>query len=124
LTNSLIQNIKTIDYNFLKDSLTRLPAEFRSTSWYYGTVINEVSKQRPEYFFRLAEDFPNNRNVIFMAAEDNKQVIQSLKAVENHTDIKKEFFKERKFGKMMPYKIIGTYAIVIGLITLLIVSQK
>jgi len=123
LTNSLIQNIKTIDYNFLKDSLAKLPADFRSTSWYYGTVINEVSKQKPEYFFGLAEDFPNNRDVIFMAVEDNKQVIQNLKKVETHREIKKEFFKDRKFEKMMPYKIVGTYTIVIGLITLLIATQ-
>ena len=124
LTNNLIQNIKTIDYTLLKDSLTRLPADFRGTSWYFGTVINEISKHRPDFFFRLAEDLPNNRSVIFMAVEDEKQVLQALRAVENHNEIKKEFFKDRKFGKTMLYKIIGTYAIVIGLITLLIVSQK
>jgi hypothetical protein len=123
LTSWLIQNVGTIDYLPLKDSLAKLPAEYRSNSWYFGTVINEVSKQRPEYFFRLAEDFPDRRTIIFSAAEDNKQVMQSLKAVENHSEIKKQFFKERNFDKTMPYKTIGLYAIVAGLITFLIVRQ-
>ena len=99
LTNNLIQNIKTIEYTILKDSLTKLPADFRGTSWYFGTVINEISKHRPDFFFRLAEDLPNNRNVIFTAVEDDKQVLQNLKDVENHNEIKEEFFKDRKFGK-------------------------
>jgi ATP-dependent RNA circularization protein (DNA/RNA ligase family) len=57
-TNYLIQNMNTVNYSTLKDSLTKLPPDYKSKSWYYGTVINEVAKQQPAYFFKLAEDFP------------------------------------------------------------------
>ena len=123
LTNYIIGNLQTPDYHLLKDSLTKLPAEYKSSSWYYGTVVNEIAKQRPEYFFRLAEDFPDNQNLIFGSIENSKQVIQGLKAVEGHGDAKKAFFKDRRFGRTMPYKIIATYAIVGGLIALLIASK-
>jgi len=120
LTNYIISNLKTFDYTPLRDSLVKLPAEYKYQSWYFGTVINEVSKQRPEYFFRLAEDFPANRSLIFGAVEDNKEVIRELKLVEGHDQIKKEFFKERRSDKTMLYKIIGAYAMIGGLIALLI----
>lgn len=123
LTNTLIQNIKTIDYNSLKDGLTKLPAEDRSTSQYFDTVIEEISIYRPEFFFKLAEDFPDKRHAIFWAVEDDKQVIKNLKAVEGHAEIKKKFFKERKFHKSAPYMAIIPYAALIGLVTLLVVTQ-
>lgn len=96
LSNYIIQNIKTLHYDVLRDSLTKLPAEYKSLSWYYGTVINEVARQRPEYFFKLAEDFPANRHLIFFAPENNKDVIAGLRAVEGHDEIKKAFFKGKK----------------------------
>jgi hypothetical protein len=87
-------------------------------------VVNEVSKRRPEYFFRIAEDFPNNRNIIFTAVEDDKKVINALKLANGNEKIKKEFFKDYKFGKTMVYRVIGTYAVFTGLITWLIVAQR
>ena len=93
-------------------------------SAYYGKVVNAIAAQHPDYFFRLAEDFPQYQDIIFAAVGDNKDVLEGLKAAEGHDAIKKAFFKDRRFGKTMPYKIIGIYAVVIGLITLLIVSQK
>ena len=122
LTNHLIQQLKTIDYAVLKDSLATLPANFRGTGWYFGSVVNEVSKQRPEFFFRLAADMPQHRSIIFSAAEENKRVVGNLKVVEGHASVKKEFFKDRRFGKTMPYKAAGIYALV-GLIVLLISTQ-
>ncbi len=124
LTNYVIQNAGTIAYDTLKDSLMKLPADYRSLSGYYGTIINVVAKQRPGYFFKLAEDFPNNRGLIFSAVEDNKEVVQGLKYVDGHNEIKKELFKDRSFGRTMPYRILGTYIIIGGLLTWLILSQK
>lgn len=96
LTNYIIQNVRIIDYNTLKDSLTGLPAEYKYSSWYYGTAVNEIAKQRPEYFFKLAEDFSSNRSLIFFAIENNKDVIAGLKAVEGHDEIKKAFLRHKK----------------------------
>lgn len=95
LTNYIIQNLSKIDYNTLKDSLTKLPADYKYLSWYYGTVIGEVAKQQPEYFFKLAEDFPANQDLIFFAAEANKDAYPGLKAVSGHDEVKKSFFKRK-----------------------------
>jgi hypothetical protein len=124
LMNDIIQNLKTSSYDTLKARLTKLPAEYRSSSWYYGTVVNEAARQQPAYFFRLAADFPANRSLIFMAVEDDKAVVKGLKAAEGQDEMKKAFFKDRRFGKTMPYKTVGIYAVAAGLITWLIVSQK
>ena len=95
ITNFIIQDIKILDYNSLKDSLVKLPADYRDVRGYYGTVINVVAKQRPEYFFKLAEDFPNNRNLIFFAVKRDKETIAALKAVEGHAETKEAFFKKK-----------------------------
>lgn len=116
LTSHLLQSITAIDYAVLKDSLTVLPATFRYYSWYFGTVVNACSKQRPEYYFRLAEDLPQNRDVIFMAADDTKETVTGLKAVSGHDGIKKIFLKDRRFDKSMKYKIIGLYGALAGII--------
>ena len=123
LTSHLIGHINSMDYPALKDSLSKLPAAYGQASAYYATVLNEVAKQRPDHFFRLAEDLPDQRALIFGAVADSKEVVQGLKAVKGHDAVKKAFFKDRKFGKTIPYKIIGAYVFLAGLITFLIVSQ-
>lgn len=123
LTNYIIQNISTLEYNTLKDSLAKLPPEYAGQSRYYSLAINAAAAQRPEYFFRLAEDFPANKSLIFFSVDNNKEVFSRMKAVEGHDKIKKEFFKEKKFERSIPYKVIGIYAAAAGLITLLIVTQ-
>ncbi len=120
LTNYALQNIRSFAYDTLKHYLTQLPVAYRS---YYSTIITEVAKQKPEYFFRLAEDFPTNKYIFFSAYDDNKEVIQGLKSVVGHDDIKKEFFKDRRFGKTMIYRIIAPYAIMGGLLAWLIIAQ-
>ena len=123
LTNYLVQNIKTLDYKTLSDSLVKIPTEFGNQGSYYITITNEIAKVNPDYFFRLCEDFPQNKTIIFTSVE-NTEVISGLKAVEGHDQIKKEFFRDRRFGKTIPYKIIGLYAVIGGLLTWLIVSQN
>lgn len=123
LTNYIIQHISTLDYNTLKDSLAKLPAEYAYQSSYYRSVVNAAATQKPEYFFRLAEDFPANRQLIFSSVENDRELFGRMKAVEGHDKIKKEFFRERKYEKSIPYMVIGAYAALAGLITLLIVSQ-
>jgi hypothetical protein len=55
--------------------------------------------------------------------EDDEEVIRGLKEVHGHDEIKKEFFKDRRFGKTIPYRILGTYLVVAGLLTWLVISQ-
>lgn len=123
LTNYLVQNMASLDYNTVKDSLARLPAEYRGTSAYYSTVVNAMSRQKPAWFFQLAQDYPNDRSIIYMAADEGKEAEKGLKAVEGHDAIKKEFFKDRRFGKTMLLKTVLIYTGVAAGLTLLIASQ-
>ena len=119
-TNTLIQNIKTIEYDALKDSLKKLPSESNSTGKYFGTVINEVAKERPEFFFKLAEDHPEKRKAIFNGVVADKKTMAGLKLVENHKDIKREFFREKRFDKGKPIRIIATSAVAALIVILLL----
>ena len=120
VTHKLIQEMPSIEYDSLKENIFKLPTAWNSSSRYFGKALNELSKQRPELYFRMAEDFPEHRQLIFASVEDNKHVIETLKAVEGYSEVKKQFFKERRFNKSMPYKLVATTAVTIGLIVYLI----
>ena len=120
VTHKLIHEMPSIEYDSLKQNIFKLPTAWNSSSRYFGKALNELSKQRPELYFRMAEDFPEHRQLIFASVEDNKHVIETLKAVEGYSEVKKQFFKERRFNKSMPYKLVATTAVTIGLIVYLI----
>jgi len=111
LTNKLIQNIPINPYDSLKSGLEKLPPDLTSSSRYFGTVVNEVAKQNPDYFFRLAEDLADRKETIFNSVEKDKKVIAGLKSVQNHPTVKKEFFRSRNFDRWLPLRIIGTAAV-------------
>ena len=119
LTNHIIENIGQIAYAALKDSLAQLPAEYAGKSQYYSKVINTVIVSQPEYFLRLAEDFPQDRSLIFLAVVDNKQARTRIESVAGHDDTRKAFLKERKEYKSLPYKAIGAAALGAGLFVLI-----
>lgn len=103
LTNYIVQNIRSIDYATLKDSLALLPAKYAGESKYFGMVIDSVAIRQPEYFFRLAEDLPEQRQLIFVCEDSNKKAIPGLKNVTGHDEMKKAFLKEVKTARFMPY---------------------
>jgi hypothetical protein len=82
-----------------------------------------MSKANQEYFFKLLQDFPTSKKFIYFAVDQDKELIKQLKQVQGYDDLKNEFFKENKSGKTMPYRVIGTYAIIGGLLTWLIIAQ-
>jgi hypothetical protein len=120
LTNYLIGNIRSLDYATLKDSLILLPARQAGQSKYYSTVIDTVALQQPEYFFRLAEDLPQHRSLIFSSGGRNKRVFSSLLRVEGYDEIKRDFIKARRSEKAFAIYAVGMsvfgYAIIAGLI--------
>jgi hypothetical protein len=113
LTNYLVANLDKLGYTRLRDSLVVL---LRDTSQpfngYFDQVVKETARKQPEYYFRLAEDFPPERSNIFYAVDNDKQVVNGLKAVTGHDKIKKEFLKARRFDRSMKYKIIGIYTLI------------
>jgi hypothetical protein len=120
LTNRLIQNISINPYDSLKSGLEKLPVDVTTSGRYFATVVNEVARQNPEYFFRLAEDLPNRKEIIFNSVEKDKKVIAALKSTENHAVVKREFFRSRNFDKWMPLRIIGTAAVTALILVLLL----
>jgi len=118
----IVQNLSALDYSTLKDSLVRLPVEYEKSSWYYGAVVNEIAKQKPETFFRIAEDFPENRDILFFAVGDEKQTLQGLKNVAGHDEMKKKFLKQRRTDKAMPYIIVGVNVVVETLLIWVIIN--
>ena len=122
-TNFITANVRQANYSILKDSISTLPIDYRPQSGYFDKSVYQMSKANPEYFYKLLQDFPTSKKFIYFAVDQDKELIKQLKQVQGYDDLKKEFFKEYKYGKTMPYRIIGTYAIIAGLLTWLIIAQ-
>ena len=122
-TNFITDNAGQASYSILKDSISTLPVDYRPRSGYFDKSVYQMAKSNPEYFYKLLQDFPTSKTFIYFAVDNDKELVEKLKQAQGYDDLKKEFFKEYKYGKTMPYKIIGTYAIIAGLITWLIIAQ-
>jgi hypothetical protein len=132
LMNYLIQNITTINYTALRDSVAKLLVNDSSTyklvyqlqpSAYFQKVIYQVAKEQPEFFFRLAEEYTSkDQYYIFNSTgAHDKNVLAKLKLVEGHGKIKKAFFKDIKFRKRMPFVAVGlALAECVGLVLLFV----
>ena len=143
LMNYLIQNIATINYMALRDSVAKLLVNHSSAYFpkvvhhehrleflsinhsiaYFQKVIYQVAKEQPEFFFRLAEEYTSKDQYYFfnsIGAHD-KDVLAKLKLVEGHDKIKKAFFKDIKFRKRMPFVAVGlALAECVGLVLLFV----
>jgi hypothetical protein len=122
-TEFIIRNIKKQNYSILKDSLKTLPINWRPQSGYFDKSVYQLVKSNPEYFYKLLQDFPNDKKFIWFAVDSDKELVKQLKQVQGYDELKKEFLKDYKFGKTMGYRIIGTYAVIAGLLTWLIIAQ-
>jgi hypothetical protein len=105
----VIKNIGSIDYTSLKDSISKLPVKDESAKGYVGAIINSVCNNRPALFFKLAEDMPDRKEMLFEAFYD-KETIRKLKAVETDSDAKKEFLKAKKKEKGFVVRAIAIAA--------------
>lgn len=121
--NFIIYNVKQANYKTLKDSISTLPIDWRPQNGYFDKSVFHMSKTNPEYFYKLLQDFPTSKKYIYIAVDHDKELVKQLKQVQGYDDLKKEFFKDYKYAKTMPYRIIGTYAIIAGLLTWLIIAQ-
>jgi hypothetical protein len=87
-------------------------------------VVNEIAQKRSQDYFRLATDLPAQRQLMFDVLDTDKKTVRSLEGVQGYDEVKKEFFKDHRFNKSMPFRIIIPYVILAGLITWLIVGQN
>jgi hypothetical protein len=122
LTNNLISNISTIDYPLLKESLSKLPVDYKPESWYFGTVINAVCNTRPELFFKLAEDMSGQKDKIFRIVEYDKGTIKRLKEADTNSPLKAEFFKWKRDDKLLTVKMMTIPTALCGLLIYLLIK--
>ena len=120
LTNFLILNVHTIDYSVLKDSLMKLPKD--DYLRYHWSAVSEIIKRRPEYFYKLVEDFPNDQSDIFFAVNEwDKELIGQIRAIEGHDAVKKRFVKDIRGRKYMLFHAAGMYTLIIAGVVLLLI---
>lgn len=121
LMNHLLQNVATINYISLRDSLDKLPVDYSSS--YFQKVVHEVAKKQPEFFFQLAEDsvFKRQSYIFDSIGSREKEVLAKLKLVEGHDKIKKAFLKYIKFRRSMPFVVVGLTLVECAAIVCLVV---
>jgi hypothetical protein len=106
LTDSIIKSMAGIDYSSLKASLDKLPVRDSPESVYFSAIVKSVCLTRPELFFKLAEDMPDKKNLLFDVAVYDKEISDKLVMVETSSPAKKEFLKARKDEKSTTRKSI------------------
>lgn len=113
-TNYITQHLSTIAYDTLKHHITRLPLlqQYEGIGWYRGAMMKEVARQRPEYFWKLTRDFPDNRNLVFWTVRQDKTIMRGLNAVAGYDDMKKEFDRAKKEDRKAA--TMGTISIIAG----------
>ena len=88
---------------------------------YYFKAVHEIAEQRPEFFFQLAEDLPDNQQDIFLSINyTKKQLLAKLKSTKGNEMVKKKFFKEKRFEKGIIYQAVLYCAALIGLVVLVV----
>ena len=122
-TNFIATNAGKVNYSILKDSISTLPIDYRPQSGYFDKSVYEMAKANPEYFYKLLKDFPTSKQFIYLAVDHDKELVNQLKQVQGYNDLKKDFLEDYKFGKTMPHRFFGMYAIIAGLLTWLIIAQ-
>jgi hypothetical protein len=109
LTDELIANMATIGYDSLKEKLVKLTTGDMHGTVYFGSVVNSVCNNRPELFFKLAEDMQDKKTMLFDAVSDRK-TIKKLTALPSDSPAKKEFLKAKKKDRAFTAKMIGNAA--------------
>lgn len=122
-TDFITSFVKKVNYSVLRDSIKALNINYSPQSGYFDKSVYQMAKTNPEHFYKLLQDFPKNKKLIYLAVEKDKELIKQLKQVQGYKYLKKEFLKNYRFGKSMLYRGIGMYALCVGLITWGIVSQ-
>jgi len=105
ITNEVINNFGSIEYSVLKRSLENF-VEKQEYS-YFNIILQKVCKERPEWFYKLAEDMPSNKELMFSSVYGSSTV-KKLKAVKTGSPVKKEFIKYKRKDRRFTFTAIGT----------------
>jgi hypothetical protein len=122
-TKFITDNVEQSSYSILKDSINKLPIDYKPQSGYFDKSVYQMAKSNPEYFYKLLEDFPAGKTFIYFAVDHDKELVKQLKRVQGYNNLKKEFLKDYRYGKSMNFRAIGMYAVAISLIAIIIVRS-
>ena len=115
----ILTHLNQMDYTALKDSLHLLPVSAH-VDRYYARIVTAVALQQPEYYLRLAEDNPDQREEIYSPITSNKAAADRIRQVQGHDAVKKEYMKERKADQRFRAYALGIFSLtVIGLTIML-----
>jgi hypothetical protein len=92
ITEDVLTNISTISYQTLKDHVEKLPIGYETD--YFSIVIKSVCMNRPELFFKLADDLPKKKQQLFDAVDTNRTILKKLGDVQTDSPSKNEFFRK------------------------------
>lgn len=122
-TNFIKENAGSVGNSQLRDSLRTLPVTYCPNSCYFIRSVYAMAKADPVVFYQILEDNPSNKTIVHYAVSDDKELIKRLSAVDGYNSLRREFIKDRRYDRSIPYRVFGAYAVIAGLITWLIISQ-
>ncbi|HYE55119.1 MAG TPA: hypothetical protein VD996_09760 [Chitinophagaceae bacterium] len=93
IADHIINNMATIDYQEVKDSIVKLPTD-SYPHYHLRAVVNEITRTRPEFFFKLADDLPELKGTLFAVGDWTRQAIKNLRGVDTASPSKKHFFRK------------------------------
>jgi hypothetical protein len=120
--NEIFSIISTIDYSSLKNHLLRLSNNNCDGCKYFESAIEKVSSTRPEFFFKLAEDVPEIKNVILGTFIYRKETITILRNIPSDSPIKAEFFRKVKDEKILTTKMLILPTLLLGVLVYVIIK--
>ena len=93
ITDEIVKNIKSAGYDYIKERFEKLPAQYAGESRYLEIAVIETGFNHPEFIYRLAQDLPGKKVVMFYIISSNKKLKQLLKSVDGYEELKKESLK-------------------------------
>lgn len=92
IANHILKNISTLSYEDLKAMTLQLPME--PNNQYLITVINATCENQPEYFYRLVNDLPIERD--WLLGMLKKKARKKIRKTKTNSPVKKEYLRYRR----------------------------
>lgn len=96
VSDSVLQNVSTIDSKTLYNSLLKLPIKNNTRFRYFQKIIDSICTRRPELLFELVEIAPELKEQFCMSILCNKQNYVALKRFKTNSTFRTELIKRHR----------------------------
>lgn len=96
ISDSVLQNLSTIDSKTLKHNLLNLPNKKNTSNRYFNKIIDSICIKRSELLFELLEIAPDMKEQIFISTLYNKQNYVAIKKSKTKSNFRAELIKRRR----------------------------